>query len=245
MGGWQQRVKWFWQVLIDTFLPPRCFSCGFEVTKQGDLCPTCWTGLNFISKPQCQCCGFPFEYASELTGQICGSCLETEPLFEKARAVFRYDDASKKLILALKYFDKLEGAEHFGRLMWRTIEPYADKDDIIMPVPLHPKRLFQRRFNQAALLAKGMNKYSGLEVQLLNLVRVKSTISQGGLSRRKRLNNVRGAFKVINGDAIIGRSIVLVDDVHTTGATVNECSKILLKAGARSVKIVSLARVAS
>lgn len=244
MFEWWRSVLSVGRALVDSVLPPRCFSCGLLVTSQGELCSHCWTGLNFISKPQCHCCGFPFEFASAVTGQLCGACLESEPLYEKARAVFRYDDASKKLILALKYFDKLDGAEHFGRLMWRTIEPFAGKDDIVIPVPLHPKRLFQRRFNQAALLAKAIRKYSGLEMQLLNLIRQKPTVSQGGLSRNKRLKNVRGAFSVKNSQQLEGRSVILVDDVQTTGATVNECVRVLLKAGVQSVIVISLARVA-
>ncbi len=236
--------------VVDSVLPPRCFSCGVLVASHGDMCPKCWTGLSFISKPQCECCGFPFEFSSQEegeAGQLCGACMETTPPFINARSVFRYDDASKRLILALKYFDKLEGVEPFAKLMWRTIKPFAAEDAIIVPVPLHRRRLFQRRFNQSALLTKAMSKYSGLDMDMLSLLRIKPTASQGGLSRKLRAENVRSAFAIAETgkNKLKGRSVVLVDDVHTTGATVNECVRILLKGGVTSVAVISLARVVS
>lgn len=254
MNSWQKFSGSLWRGTLDAVLPPRCFSCGILAAAQGDMCPQCWTGLSFISKPQCQCCGFPFEFssasASAVEGggeQLCGACMEKPPPFEKSRAVFRYDDASKRLILGLKYFDKLDGVEPFAKLMWRTIEPFTNSDSIIIPIPLHKRRLFHRRFNQSALLVRAMSKYSGLEMDLLSVVRKKSTISQGGLSRKLRAENVRGAFAIAKntGNKLKGRFVVLVDDVHTTGATVNECVRVLLKHGVKSVVVVSLARVVS
>lgn len=248
MNSWQKTFMAVGNGVVNTVLPPRCFSCGVLVADQGDMCPTCWTGLCFISKPQCQCCGYPFEFSQEDddgTGQLCGPCMEVPPLFENSRSVFRYDDTSKRLILAFKYFDKLDGVSSFAKLMWRTIEPFTSDDDIIVPVPLHPRRLFTRRFNQAALLAKAMAKHSELEVDMLSLARTKSTPIQGGLSRRQRTKNVRGAFAIEDGgkNKLKGKRVVLVDDVFTTGATVNECVKVLLRAKVTSVVVISLARV--
>ncbi len=235
-----------WRRIADGLLPPRCFQCGEYVAAQGDLCGGCWSRLSFISAPYCSCCGLPFEYSVENDGALCGACMKRKPDYDLARAALQYDEGSKGLILALKHRDKTNGAKSFGRMMLRAAGPMIESSDVIMPVPLHPMRLWQRRYNQAALLAEEIAHRSGKAVDMLTLTRKRPTPSQGTLSRRRRFLNVRGAFRIdaSKRQLVKDKRVLLVDDVMTTGATVSACARTLKKAGAASVGIVILARVA-
>lgn len=229
---------------LDRVLPPRCYACGTGVEAQGALCAACWSGLAFITDPQCGRCGLPFEYALEGTS-ICGACLARPPAFDVARSALHYDDASRPFILAFKHGDETRHARPFAKWMLRTLNGVMRDDMLIIPVPLHRKRLLKRRYNQAAMLARELARLGELPCEMEVLHRIKATPSQGGLSAQGRRSNVQGAFalspkgaKVLN-----GRSVLLVDDVFTTGATVNACAKVLRKGGAAFVAVVTLARV--
>lgn len=214
------------------------------VGEPGALCPPCWENVSFLGDPQCSTCGEPFEYETG-AGTLCGRCVQSAPPWRRARAVFRYDDGAKALVLRFKHADRIEGAPAFARWMARAGAPLLDECDLIAPVPLHRWRLLTRRYNQAALLALQLGRLSGKPVAPDLLVRTRGTASMGHLKRDERRLNVKGAFALPDSRraAIEGRAVLLVDDVLTTGATVGECARVLAKAGARSVDVLTLGRV--
>jgi ComF family protein len=230
--------------LVDFILPPRCLGCGGEIARQGDVCAACWRGLTFIDGAMCECCGLPFELA-ETAGMLCGPCMAERPVFDRARAAMVYDDGSKALVLPFKHADRLDGAPAFARWMARAGQDLLAQADVIVAVPLHRWRLLSRRYNQAAVLALGLARISGKPVVPDALLRTKRTPSQGGLNARARRENVRNAFGVhpAHIDAIKDRRVLLIDDVYTTGATVESASACLLDAGAKAVDALALARV--
>jgi ComF family protein len=230
--------------LLDAILPPQCLSCRDLVAEPGQLCAQCWSDVRFIDAPYCAVCGRPFEFDTG-PDALCGDCAAHLPAYTRARAVMIYDEASRDLILGFKRGDRLEGAPAFGQWMARSGRSLLDGADLILPVPLHRRRLFSRRFNQAAVLAHAIGKSAGIPVLADGLVRKKPTPSQAGLSRSGRYRNVRGAFAVRPRykEALRGLHVILVDDVMTTGATVESCTKTLLRGGAASVSVITLARV--
>jgi ComF family protein len=227
--------------VIDILLPPRCLSCGEAVTEAGTLCARCWRGITFLGRPCCARCGLPFEFD---LGQsvLCGDCARHLPSFDRARAAMRYDEASRHLILAFKHGDRLHLAPAFGRWLKRAGSELVREADLAVPVPLHWTRLFARRYNQAAVLAHALRAAGGPPVAPDALIRTRRTPSQGRGGRAARRRNVAGAFALKQGFAVAGRRILLVDDVLTTGATAGECARILKRAGAARVDVLTLAR---
>ncbi len=228
--------------VLDLLLPPRCLACGVTVPNAGAVCAECWRGLRFISSPMCGSCGFPFDYDYG-AGALCGECARRLPPYHRARAVLRYDNGSRDLVIAFKHRDRTDAAPAYGAWMVRAGAELLEDADLLIPVPLHRMRLIQRRFNQSALLAHALAARSGVACTPDALIRTRPTPSQGQLSRSARARNVQGAFKVRRAGHMEGRRIVLVDDVLTTGATVSSCARALLRAGAESVDVLTLARV--
>ncbi len=231
--------------ILKLFLPPRCIKCGTVLGDDDGLCPECFNNLNFISEPYCQKCGRPFEEIKKQKKLICGKCLkEKQSPFRLSRSALIYDDASKDLILALKFMDKTENAKVMAK--WLHI---AGKDiwqegvDVLIPVPLHYTRLLKRKYNQSALLSLELNKLIKKEVDLSSLVKHKKTKPQVQFSGKERIKNVKDAFMVKNPESIKGKRVVLIDDVMTTGSTLKECAKALKKAGAKSIDTLTVARV--
>ena len=232
------------RAVLDAVLPPRCLSCGTVVAGDGALCPPCWGRLAFIGAPHCARCGLPFAF--EATPEaLCGGCVRREPIYGRARAALHYDDASRPLVLAFKHGDGTHATPALARWMAQAARDLADNADLIVPVPLHRWRLFRRRYNQSALLAQALARIVDRPAATGILVRRRSTPSQGGLSRTGRIANVRGAFAIAGQQAEgpRGRRVLLVDDVMTTGATLSECARVLRRAGAAQVDVVTLARV--
>lgn len=229
---------------VDRLLPPRCLGCGAIAPRDGALCGACWGGLSFIERPFCACCGLPFEF-DVADGALCGGCVAGPPAFDAARAVLRYDDESRPLILSFKHGDRMQAGRHFGGWMARAGAELAQQADLVAPVPLHWRRLAARRYNQSAELARGVAAAAGIGLCVDLLRRTRATPSQGGLNRRARRLNVRGAFAVMarRRPSIQGAHILLVDDVLTTGATVEAAARTLKRAGASRVDILVLARV--
>jgi ComF family protein len=233
------------RALLDLVYPPLCAACRAPVSEPHALCATCWQAIGFLDGPVCVRCGLPFELDPG-ADIVCGACHANPPPFDKARSVMRYDDASKKPILALKRADRLDLVLPFARWMDRIGKPLIEEADLIVPVPLYWTRLWQRRFNQSAMLARRIAKGSGTAVDLLALRRIRPTPSQGEMvSAKARRRNVRGAFKIHpkRREAVQGKTILLIDDVLTTGATVAACARALKRAGAANVLVLTLARV--
>jgi ComF family protein len=230
--------------LLDVVFPPRCGHCAGFTESQGKLCSNCWSALTFLSAPCCAACGYPFAYEMADADSLCASCMQHKPHYDGHRSMLKFDEHSKKLIHDLKYHDKPLLLDLFGEWLMRAGNEFWDDNVILMPIPLHFLRLWQRRYNQAALLAKALAKRSGHALMLDGLKRVKRRPPQAGLSREQRLKNMRGVFAtpLKCKAAINGKTIVLVDDVMTTGATLNACARTLKRAGASRVYAVTLAR---
>jgi ComF family protein len=240
----ERRLRRLPAAVLDALLPPRCLGCGGSVEQQGTLCTDCWLGIEFLAPPCCACCGLPFEY-DLAPDALCGACAAQPPAYERARAVMRYGDVSKRLLLGFKHADRTDGAPAYGAWLARSGAELIDRADVIAPVPLHRIRLFNRRYNQSALLAAAVARASGLPVVPDLLLRRRNTPSQGRLSISQRWRNVTGAFAVnpARRAALEGARVLLIDDVMTTGATVEICSRTLRRGGARAVDVLVLARV--
>ena len=233
------------RIALDLLLPPLCLKCRAPVGEPQSVCAACWNDLRFLTAPQCAQCGLPFPHDLG-AGVKCAACIAQPPPFKILRAAVAYDDASRDLILGFKHADKLETVPLFARWMRLAGHDALAEADLLLPVPLHWMRLAQRRYNQAAELANALGALSRIPVDTASLIRTKPTRSQGEMtSARARAKNVVRAFAIAGaGKArIVGKRLVLVDDVLTTGATVNACTKVLAKAGAASVSVVTLARV--
>lgn len=235
------------EAMIDSILPPRCIVTGEIIERHGMISAEAWGSLHFISDPQCNRCGFPFEFddGQAHEANICLGCLKSPPVFDKARSALVYDDASRDLVLSYKHGDQTDYIATFIPWLEMAAGRLIDQADYIIPVPLHRWRLIKRRFNQSALIAKYLADETKTCALLDGLIRNRHTVTQGKLQAKQRLKNVKNAFEVNPKylDKVQGKSIILIDDVYTTGATVNECTKVLKKTGASSVNILTLARV--
>jgi ComF family protein len=231
------------RVALDVALPPLCPSCRELVGADG-LCADCWSKLSLIAPPYCERLGIPFAYDPG-PGVLSMQAIADPPAYHRARAAVRYDDIARTLVHALKYGDRLDLAPTMGRWMARAGRELLRDADALVPVPLHWRRLWARRFNQSALLAKTISEESGVPIAEAALKRVKATAQQVGLTQTERAANVQGAFRVPpeGRDAVQGRRLVLIDDVLTSGATADACARALLRAGAASVDAVVFARV--
>ncbi|MGA9794120.1 MAG: ComF family protein [Rhizomicrobium sp.] len=233
------------RMMLDFLYPPLCATCRAPVSEPHALCSECWKAIAFLEGPMCVICGLPFELDPG-SDTVCGACHAHPPPFDSARSVMRYDDASRKSILALKRADRLDLALPFARWLERAGKPIIAQADAILPVPLHWRRLWTRRYNQSAVLARLISRHSGKPLDLLSLRRVRPTPSQGEMvSAKARRRNVRGAFNVdpARQPFVAEKTVLLIDDVLTTGATVAACARALKRAGAARVLVLTLARV--
>ncbi len=229
---------------LDLALPPLCPACRAPVDGKG-LCPACWSKLSFITRPYCERLGIPFVYDPG-PGILSMEAIANPPAYHRARAAVRFDEVSRALVHALKYGDRLDLAPMMGRWMSQAGRELLAEADALVAVPLHWRRLWARRFNQSAMLAGTISADSAVPVAATALKRVKATVQQVGLTRTERAANVQGAFRVPDEGkaAVVGRRLVLVDDVLTSGATVEGCARALLRAGAANVDVLIFARVA-
>ncbi len=230
--------------LLRIVYPPVCIACGQATGEPHTLCGRCWAEIRFIERPFCERLGVPFAVDLGMS-LVSPAAIADPPVYRRARAVARYDDVARALVHRLKYSDRLDTARALGAMMARAGAELAAECDVVVPVPLHRLRLWRRRFNQAAALARPVASAHGRPLDPSLLSRVKGTRPQVGLSRNQRGDNLQGAFRVPD-DArprLEGRRVLLVDDVVTTGATANAASRALLRGGAATVDVLAFARV--
>ncbi|SMQ86336.1 comF family protein [Devosia lucknowensis] len=230
--------------LLDQLYPPACIACQAPLAASNALCPSCFAGLKQISMPLCPVLGIPFD--SDIGAEArSAEALADPPPFQAARAAVRYGDIAGTLVSRLKYGDRPELAQFCARLMQSAGSTLWEARPIIVPVPLHASRLRLRRYNQSALLALELATLTGLPVDAHLVRRHRNTLQQVGLSGDGRLRNVQGAFSVHPRfmERLQGRPVVLVDDVYTTGATVKAVTRVLQRAGASEVNVLTFARV--
>jgi ComF family protein len=239
------RVAWRHaaRLALDVALPTLCVACREPVDGEG-VCATCWTKLSFIAPPFCPRLGIPFVYDPG-PGLLSMEAIAAPPAYQRARAAVRYDDVARTLVHALKYQDRTDLAPAMGRWMARAGRELLEQADMLIPVPLHWRRGWRRRYNQSGALAAVIGRQSGVKVTAEALRRVRPTQQQIGLSRSERASNVQGAFKVAadRQSEIQGRRVILVDDVLTSGATADACARALLRAKAAQVDVLVFARV--
>lgn len=234
---------------IDLILPPRCPVNGNIVDSVGAISATAWKNLTFISDPYCKCCGLPFAIdgltnTAHETDFLCATCLSLTRSFDRAKSLFVYNDGCRSMILAFKHGDALHLHTTLSPLLWQLGRDFLTPDSILIPVPLHWARLVKRRYNQAAILANEISKLSHVTCWPDALIRTRHTPPQGHKTAKDRYQNVAGAFQLRPSYAqkITDKNIVLIDDVFTTGATLEECARTLKSNGAKSVNILTVAR---
>lgn len=231
--------------LADIIFPPRCLTCDTILDHHGKfpVCPTCSSRIKFIKSPLCTCCGIPY-YGADISNHLCGDCSISKPAFIAARAVCHYETTVLEAIHNFKYKGEIASGKILGRLM--ASYDYPDIDirnfSLVMPVPLHSKRLRERGFNQAVILAREIAGMFTIPLDFLTIKRYIHTEPQIHLGKKERASNVRGAFNVTKQDRVRKQKIVLVDDVYTTGSTVKECCRVLMENNAEEVAVLTLAR---
>ena len=232
------------RLALDVALPPLCPSCREPLGDGVGLCARCWSKVSFIEPPYCARLGIPFTYDPG-PGLLSMEAIADPPAYDRARAALRYDDIARALVLTFKYGDRLDLAPMMGRWMARAGHELLAEADALIPVPLHWRRLWARRFNQSAALARAVSALCGVSVNDGALKRVRATPQQVGLSKTERAGNVQGAFRVPAEQKphVAGKRVVLIDDVLTSGATADTCARALLRAGAAHVDVLVFARV--
>jgi ComF family protein len=241
--GWRlkpgPRLRTTFAAVLDLILPPQALDGGLRPMTSG-LSVEGWSRMQFIEAPLCDGCGTPFEYE---TGLSCVACTAQPRAFDRARAACFYDDASRDLILQFKHADRVDLVPLFTSWLRRAAGELLADADVVVPVPLHRGRLLKRKYNQAAELARPLAASAGARYLADTLRRARDTGSQAGRSGSARRRNVQGAFKVSHPGRIAGKRVLIVDDVMTTGATVEACARALKRAGAVGVDVAVLARV--
>ena len=229
---------------LSIIFPTKCPICSSIIRSGSHLCFKCWGEVDFISDPACKKCSYPFEFDIGVDS-LCGSCIENEHYFDSAMSVMRYGDSSKKIIHKLKYSDKAHLAKNIARLMHAKIQSKIGDIDLIIPVPMHRRKIRKRLYNQSALIASHLSKISNIASMPNCLIKTRHHVPQTGLCSHLRKDNVKNSFSVNKNhfSEIHNKNILLVDDVYTTGSTVDECSKVLKQSYCNKVKVITLARV--
>jgi len=233
--------------IVNKFLnlvyPPLCIACRDNTYYVRNLCSKCWSGIDWITKPHCEVCSLPFEY--EVEGEmVCGNCLQNKPHFDKMRCAFLYNDVASKIISSFKYGDKTYPHKTYSNWMYQAGKDLWDDVDYICFVPLSFRRTVVRKYNQSAILAKDLSKITNKEIFFDLINRVQHVVPQASLNKNERVKNVKGIFSVDKKylKKIEGKTVIIIDDVTTTGATLNECAKVLKKNGVGRVYALTMAK---
>jgi predicted amidophosphoribosyltransferase len=234
------------EAVLRALYPPQCVTCDMFVAEDGMLCPTCWREMPFIDGLCCDACGLPLPGTDPGMPVFCDDCLSLARPWEQGRAALLYGDKARKLLLSLKYYDRLDHVPAAARWMARAATPLLQADMLVAPIPLHWTRFLKRRYNQSAELSRALAKLTSLDHCPDLLRRTRATGTQDGRGRLGRFNNVQDAFAPHERHLarLQGRDILLVDDVMTAGATFAAAAECCLAHGAASVRVVALARVA-
>ena len=229
--------------LLNIIIPPRCPGSGDIVTEQHQLAPHFWADLHFIEDPKCCICGYPLPFEIG-DNALCTACLDQKPYFQMSRSVFVYTPAIAKLILPFKHGDQTELAAIFSKWMAQYGAELFKDADFIIPVPLHYRRFWQRRYNQSALLANHLSKHTGIKTVPDALLRIKNTKSQGYMKPDERKKNVKNVFSIHpkHMEKLRGKKLILVDDVYTSGATIQEISRLLSRDAKAKTYVLTIAR---
>ena len=230
--------------ILDFIFPSACPVCKATVSDHGTLCATCWAAFGWISDPKCSVCGYPFPANLDLGPKpLCPVCAAGENEVDWMRSACVYDDVSRNIMLPFKHAGALKYKTIMSRAMINAVRELPDGGiDMILPVPLAYRRLWKRGYNQAALLARPIAKHLNVPMDVRS-VRRKFRRDMGHMNYKQRRENIRGVFRIRHPESIHGKTILLVDDVMTTGATFAELNKVLKKAGARAVYGVVFCRV--
>ena len=233
------------QSAIRAIYPPQCVACDAMTEAEHGLCGACWGQTAFISGTICDTCGCPLPGDDHGEVLQCDDCMQIARPWERGRAAFVYKDVGRKLVLALKHGDRLELAWPAAGWMAGRVADLVKPDTIIVPVPLHWSRLIRRKYNQAALLAQDLGRHLHRPVLVDGLLRIRRTAPLDGVSRQDRFATVAEVIAPHpkRGMQLVGKSVLLVDDVMTSGATLAACTEAAHKAGAAHVNVVTLARV--
>ncbi|XGA08394.1 MAG: ComF family protein [Wolbachia endosymbiont of Xenopsylla cheopis] len=224
--------------VINLLFPRVCLNCNCIISEDKDLCDECYQKIDFLEQNYCNLCGCIITSNANL----CGKCIADPPPFSMLRSAFAYNADSKNMIISLKFFDNTNYVNTYAQWMYEKNRDIFVGVDSIIPVPLHRLRLFQRKYNQAALLAKAVSYLSNVSCQLFAVKRSLNTHAQTGLSTKQREANVKRAFVVTDSDVVRDKILLLIDDVVTTGATVKYCAQALKNCGAVEVRVLTLAR---
>jgi ComF family protein len=236
-------MKKFFKKITELLFPNQCLYCNHLIGQEGAFCNSCWQKLQFITDPKCNICSHPFEF--QITDNLtCAKCLNNKPSYDKVITLFRYNQIIKKVIGDFKYYDNTFLSKKLAQNLINKHSPELSEIDLIIAIPLHKKRLRKRKFNQAILIGKEVSKV--LNKRFINdlLLRIKNTTAQAGLRKKQREKNLQGAFALNKKyqEMIKSKKILLVDDVMTTGTTLENCAKILKKFGAKEVTVLVIAK---
>jgi len=234
------------QSAIQFLFPPRCLSCGSETASEFGVCGTCWRDLPIITGPVCDACGTPLPGQDYGDFAHCDICLAEPRPWVKGRAALTYEGTAKRLIMGLKYGDRTDIARPMAQWMAEKSRSLIEAGTVVVPVPLHWRRLLSRRFNQAALLGEHVAAINKLDFCPDLLKRARATVFQEKMTIEQRFENQRNAIEISSArhKLIVGKPVLLIDDVMTSGATLGACAKECYKSGAKQVNILVLARVA-
>lgn len=238
----KEQIQKVYNLALDALLPPRCSGCGQVAYKSHFFCGQCWANIQLIQKPWCQKCGVAMPFGGQ--DLSCVNCLNYPPEFSGGRSATRYEGLARDLVLRLKHADSTHLPKSLASWMAQVGQDFWADTDYLVPVPLHRWRLFSRRYNQATLLARALSNRVDIPVLTNVLIRKKRTQSQGRKSRQERHKNVKDAFEVQDPRTILkGKTVTLIDDVWTTGATLEACTKMLKQSGVDRVYVLTLSRV--